>query len=185
MKRKVILASGSPRRKELLDSLNIDFEVKVSHVEEVVDYSLSVEDIVKSLALQKAQAVYNENQDCLVIGSDTIVVANNQILGKPKDSNKAKEMMEMLKNNHHQVLTAVAFISKEETKVICDEAVVYFNDISEQEIDDYLLTNEPYDKAGAYAIQGWAGKYIRKIEGNFYTIMGLPLDIVYDYLKDK
>lgn len=182
--KEIILASGSPRRKELMEMLGFDFRVIVSDVEEVVDESLKPEEIVKSLAHQKALAVFNEHQDALVIGSDTIVVADDKILGKPHSKLQAKEMMELLKNDKHQVMTAVSFISDKEEKVICDKATVHFNDIELTEIEKYIETKEPYDKAGGYAIQGWAGKHIRAIEGNFYTIMGLPVDIVYQYLKD-
>lgn len=181
--KRIILASGSPRRKELMAYLNYEFEVIVSNVQEKTNDNLKPCDIVKSLAYQKAEAVFETNRDAIVIGSDTIVVCNDRILGKPHNRLQAKEMLEMLKNNSHMVLTAVAFISAEEKKVICDQAVVHFDDIEENEIEKYIDTKEPYDKAGGYAIQGWAAKYIRAIEGNFYSVMGLPVDLVYENLK--
>ncbi len=182
--KEIILASGSPRRKELMEMLKFEFKVIASDIDEVIEETLPFEEIVKSLAHQKALAVFNEHKDSLVIGSDTIVVADNKILGKPHSKLQAREMMNMIKNNQHQVMTAVSFISSKEEKVICDKATVHFNDIEFGEIEKYIETKEPYDKAGGYAIQGWAGKYIRSIEGNFYTIMGLPIDIVYKYLKE-
>ncbi len=181
--KRVILASGSPRRKELMNTLGFQFEVAVSDIEEKIEKDLKPQDIVKSLAFQKADAVFKTNRDALVIGSDTIVVYRDKILGKPHSKQEAKEMIEMLKNEQHQVMTAVAFLSEQEQKVLCDVATVHFNDIAKNEIETYIETDEPYDKAGAYAVQGWAAKYIRGIEGNFYTIMGLPLDLVYAYLR--
>ncbi|MGN1399760.1 MAG: Maf family protein [Erysipelotrichaceae bacterium] len=181
--KKIILASGSPRRRELMAMLGYDFEVVVSDVEEIIDERLSFQDTVKSLAIRKAQAVYEKYPDCLVIGADTIVVVDDRILGKPKDQKQAKEMLQLLSDRSHNVMTAVAFISSKEQYVICDCSRVKFNEIPSDQIEAYVLTDEPYDKAGGYAIQGWAGKYIREIEGNFYTIIGLPLDIVDDYLQ--
>lgn len=181
--KKIILASNSPRRKELMEMLGYDFEVVVSHVEEVIDDKLSFCDMVKSLALQKGQAVYETHPNCLVIGADTVVVVDDKILGKPHNQKQAQQMIEMLSNRSHIVMTAVAFISKEEQYVICDTSRVKFNEIPADKIEQYVLSDEPYDKAGGYAIQGWAGKYIREIEGNFYTIIGLPIDIVEDYLQ--
>ena len=181
--KKIILASNSPRRKELMEMLGYDFEVVVSHVEEVIDDKLSFNDMVKSLALQKGRAVYETHPNCLVIGADTVVVVDDIILGKPHNQKQAQQMIEMLSNRSHIVMTAVAFISKEEQYVICDTSRVKFNEIPADKIEQYVLSDEPYDKAGGYAIQGWAGKYIREIEGNFYTIIGLPIDIVEDYLQ--
>ena len=181
--KKIILASNSPRRKELMEMLGYDFEVVVSHVEEVIDDKLSFCDMVKSLALQKGRTVYETHPNCLVIGADTVVVVDDKILGKPHNQKQAQQMIEMLSNRSHIVMTAVAFISKEEQYVICDTSRVKFNEIPADKIEQYVLSDEPYDKAGGYAIQGWAGKYIREIEGNFYTIIGLPIDIVEDYLQ--
>ena len=112
--KKIILASNSPRRKELMEMLGYDFEVVVSHVEEVIDDKLSFCDMVKSLALQKGQAVYETHPNCLVIGADTVVVVDDKILGKPHNQKQAQQMIEMLSNRSHIVMTAVAFISKEE-----------------------------------------------------------------------
>lgn len=183
--RKIILASGSPRRKELLGYVTKDFVVEVSDVDEIVNHDLSSQEIVKSLAKQKAMAVFNNNPEAIVLGSDTVVACDGKILGKPHSKKEAKEMMQMLRGKTHEVITGICFISKDEIYNVADTAVVYFNDISDKDIDEYIETAEPYDKAGGYAIQGWAGKYIRKIEGNYYTIMGLPVDMVFEYLNDK
>jgi len=177
--KKLILASKSPRRKELLELLGFDFEVVSSDVNESASDNLSPEELVKTLAYQKALAVYKTHPDDLILGSDTIVVVDNEILGKPKNQQEAKEMILKMKNREHQVITGVALLSKEENVIFSNTSIVHFNDIEEEEIDKYVTTSEPYDKAGGYAIQGWAARYISAIEGNYYTIMGLPLDKVF------
>ncbi len=177
--KKLILASKSPRRKELLELLGFDFDVVVSEVNEVASNDLSPEGLVKALAYQKAKAVFEMHPDKVVLGSDTIVVVDDVILGKPKNQKQAKEMMLKMKNREHYVITGVAVLSEREDVIFSDTSIVHFNDIAEKEIDEYITTSEPYDKAGGYAIQGWAARYISAIEGNFYTIMGLPLDKVF------
>lgn len=177
--KKLILASKSPRRKELLELLGFDFDVVVSEVNEVASNDLSHEELVKALAYQKAKAVFEMHPDKVVLGSDTIVVVDDVILGKPKNQKQAKEMMLKMKNREHYVITGVAVLSDREDVIFSDTSIVHFNDIAEKEIDEYITTSEPYDKAGGYAIQGWAARYISAIEGNFYTIMGLPLDKVF------
>lgn len=179
----LILASGSPRRKELMETLEFPFRVVVSDVEEVVKENLSPAAIVKDLAYQKAKAVFKNNPDSIVIGSDTVVVCDGKILGKPANKQQAKEMMMMIKGKSHKVITGLAILHNREQYLASDTSKVFFEDIDERDIEAYIETNEPYDKAGGYAIQGWAGKYISKIEGNYYTIVGLPINKVYNYLK--
>lgn len=181
--KRLVLASGSPRRKELMSLLNTPFEIIVSAIEEVVDPTLPPETIVESLAKQKALAVFQNNPDAIVIGADTIVVCNQEILGKPKDAQDGKRMMEMLKNNTHQVMTGIAIVCQDQITCFHETAKVYFDEIPQNELGEYLQTNEPYDKAGGYAIQGWAAKYIRRIEGDYYSIVGLPVHTLYQYLK--
>jgi septum formation protein len=181
--KKLILASRSPRRKELLGLLGYDFDVIVSDVSESVNEDLSPVELVKTLAYQKAIAVFEKHSHDVVLGCDTIVVVDDEILGKPKNQGQAKEMMLKMKNREHQVITGVAILSEEKKIVFSNTSVVHFNDIAEKEIDEYIKTPEPYDKAGGYAIQGWAARYISAIEGNFYTIMGLPLDQVFENLN--
>lgn len=178
--KKLILASKSPRRKELLELLGFDFDIITTEVNESVSENLSPEELVKTLAYQKAIGVFESYPDNVVLGSDTIVVVDNEILGKPKNQQEAKEMILKMKNREHQVITGVAILSKEENVIFSNTSVVHFNDIEEEEINKYILTSEPYDKAGGYAIQGWAARYISAIEGNYYTIMGLPLDKVFE-----
>ena len=120
-----------------------------------------------------------------MIGADTIVVIDDLTLGKPKDRNDARRMLSLLKGRAHSVMTAVTFASSNEIKTILSESRVYFNDISEEEINDYIDTAEPYDKAGAYAIQGIASKFISHIDGDYNTIVGFPIDLVIEELNDK
>ena len=181
--KKLILASKSPRRKELLELLGFNFDVVVSEVNELASDNLSPEELVKTLAFQKAKSVFKTHPNDVVLGSDTIVVVDNEILGKPKNQNQAKEMILKMKNREHQVITGVAILSDKENIIFSNTSIVHFNDIEEKEIDKYIKTTEPYDKAGGYAIQGWAARYISAIEGNYYTIMGLPLDKVFEGLN--
>ncbi len=181
--KKLILASKSPRRKELLELLGFDFDVICSEVDEVSPENLTPEELVKSLAYQKAKAVFEKHPDHVILGSDTIVVVDDEILGKPKNEKQAKDMMLQMKDREHEVITGVAILSKKEEIIFSDISHVHFNNIEEKEIDEYVKTDEPYDKAGGYAIQGWAARYISAIEGNYYTIMGLPLDKVFKNIK--
>ena len=181
--RKLILASGSPRRKELLGMLGYDFEVIVSNVQETMKEGLGPVAKVKDLAYQKASAVLKEHPDAIVIGADTIVLVDGEILGKPHDEKEATEMMKRLKNREHQVITGVAILCDRRQQFFSETTEVYFENISAEEISRYVKTAEPYDKAGAYAIQGWAGKFISRIEGDYYNVMGLPIAKVYSKLK--
>ena len=180
----LILASTSPRRKELMELLGYDFKVMASHVEEHVDFSMKPDEIVQNLARQKAEAVFNENRDAVVLGSDTVVVVDEQILGKPKDENEAREMMQLLRNRTHQVITGVAILSEERKDIFANTTTVHFSNITDEEIEEYIKTPEAYDKAGGYAIQGWAGRFVPTVEGNYFTIMGLPISEVYEKLKN-
>lgn len=187
---KIILASQSPRRKEILSMITNKFEVIVSNVEENIDKKLTNEEQVKHLAYIKAKAVFNETNDLgdrIVIGSDTIVVKDNKIFGKPKNYEDAVSMINELKNAKHEVMTGLCVIIQKDNKVQeiidSDTTAVYINEMSEQEINDWIASNEAYDKAGGYAIQGKFGVFINKIEGNYYTVVGLPVHKLYDIIK--
>lgn len=168
----LILASNSPRRKEILKMLGYEFKVTVSEADENIEY-LPPEDTVTELSKRKALAVKAEYEDT-VIGADTVVAIDNKILGKPKDKKDAYDMLKLLSNRKHTVYTGVTVITKE--KIITDyvSADVYFREILDFELENYLNTDEPYDKAGAYAIQGMGGAFTEKIDGDFYAVMGLP-----------
>ena len=180
---RIILASKSPRRKELLEMLKIPFEIIVSDIDENIDYENDLVKEIEKLSYQKAQAVFKDHSDALVIGADTIVKIGNDVLGKPKSLSDAKKMLEELSDNTHEVVTGVTIIYKDQTETFSSIAEVTFYPLSKKEIDEYIATNEPMDKAGSYAIQGDAAKFIRSINGDYYTIVGLPVAELYHRLK--
>lgn len=171
---KIILGSKSPRRKELLNLLGYDFQIVVSDVDEKVAYS-SFKDMVLKIALKKAEAIASNYLDYLIISADTIVVCGDEVLGKPKDRDDCRRMIKLLQGNTHFVYTAVVLMYQKETKYFVEETKVWVTKMSDEEIETYINTNEPYDKAGGYGIQGIFGKYIEKINGDYYNVMGLPI----------
>lgn len=174
-----ILASTSPRRKELLLRAGYSFDVQPSHVEETFRSSHFSPDAVKQLAYKKGKNVYERFPDRVVLSADTVVVKENQILGKPSNSMEAKEMLERLSGSRHDVYTAVAICSSQKEKVLIEKTTVHFYPLSPSLIASYLETEEPYDKAGSYGIQGFGALFVRKIEGDYYNVVGLPLSRVY------
>lgn len=187
--KKIILGSGSPRRKELLSQIGVPFEVRVSEKEEIYTQTIPKE-IVKELALMKAENVASEipAKNTIVIGADTVVVHQDQILGKPKDEQDAFRMIQSLQGDVHQVYTGVAILDFDEDgeKTVISHAVetrVFVNPMSEEEIWKYVQSKEPMDKAGAYGIQGKFSAFIEKIEGDYFNVVGLPVSYVYQMLK--
>ena len=180
---RIILASKSPRRKELMELLKVPFEIIVSDVDETIDYENDLVKEIEKLSFRKADAVYQSNKDALVIGSDTIVKIDNKALGKPASIEEAKEMLRELSGRTHEVVTGVSIITDGKSETFSSVSEVSFYPLSEEEIDEYVSTNEPMDKAGSYAIQGDAAKFIRSIEGDYYTIVGLPVAELYHRLK--
>ena len=180
---RIILASKSPRRKELMELLKVPFEIIVSDIDETIDYDNDLIKEIEKLSFRKADAVYQSNKDALVIGSDTIVKIDNIALGKPASLEEAKEMLRELSGRTHEVVTGVSIIKDDKAETFSSVSEVTFYPLSEEEIDEYVLTNEPMDKAGSYAIQGDAAKFIRSIEGDYYTIVGLPVAELYHRLK--
>ncbi|MGL4738654.1 MAG: Maf family protein [Cellulosilyticaceae bacterium] len=185
MKEKVILASGSPRRKELMKLIPVPFDVAVKEVDETLIEGLSAEENVMQLAKKKALAVAQSFKEQWVLGCDTVVICDGQILGKPRDEVHAKEMLGLLSGRAHEVVTGVCMVKQDEDKVelFFDRTIVYFKELSDREVSYYIETREPMDKAGAYGIQGYASIFISRIEGDYYNVMGLPIQLVYDYLK--
>lgn len=187
---KIILASGSPRRRELLQKLNIDYEIKVSEVDESEEGS-NPSEIVENLAIKKAKAVLDEDvtQDVLVIGADTLVFYENEVLGKPCDEDEARDMLSLLSNRTHQVYTGVALIRKvngvETVSSFSEVTDVTFYEIDRFEIDEYIKTGSPLDKAGAYGIQDDFAKHIKKINGDYNNVVGLPVSRLYQEMKVK
>lgn len=187
---KVILASQSPRRAAILDLAKIDFEVLPSNYEEKLANGLSIEEQSKELAYRKALNVFNNTQgDRTIIGADTIVVKNNRIYGKPKNREEAIRMLTELEDDEHEIYTSLAVIIEEqgeykEYKEVSINKIVV-GKITDEEIIEYVDNERPYDKAGAYAIQSCFCKYIERIEGNYMAIVGLPIDRVYQILKEN
>jgi len=180
---RIILASGSPRRKEILSKLNLEFEVLPANVEEK---AVSSNPIItaRHLSRLKAKAVWLKNKDALVIGADTVVYLRGKVLGKPKSEEEAYNMLRNLSGNWHTVVSSVSFFSYAKKLTIHDVAKVKFRKLTEKEIWDYIKSGEPMDKAGAYGIQEFGATIVEKIRGNFYTVMGLPIVKVYQVLKE-
>ena len=181
--RPLILASKSPRRKQLLQEAGFEFITKTKEVEETYPDDLAIADVPTYLASKKAKALISEIGKEIIIASDTIVVCDDIILGKPKNHQDATEMLQMLSEKTHQVITGVCLLSKEKEVVFSDTTVVTFKKLSKEEIDHYISNFKPYDKAGAYGIQEWLGKIgITNISGSYFTVVGLPVHRLYEEL---
>lgn len=180
----IVLGSQSPRRKELLSLMNIDFRVEVQEVEESYPENLTPVEIATHIASKKAKAFKGLSANELLITADTIVAQHQHILGKPTDAAHAKEMIQQLAGNTHEVITAVAFQYQSQLITFHDCTKVYMNPLSESEINHYIENYKPYDKAGAYGIQEWIGLVaIQKIEGSYTNVMGLPTEKLYQELQ--
>ncbi|MCG9576327.1 Maf-like protein [Vibrio tubiashii] len=175
MTKPLILASGSPRRKELLSQLGYTFSVVKTDVEECRQAGENAFDYVSRLSKDKAMAAVELEPNSVVIGSDTIVVCDQQVLEKPDDLAHAKQMLMALSGRAHQVMTAVTVATKEIQETVVVTTDVWFKTLSEQEIEQYWHTGEPCDKAGSYGIQGLGGRFVTRIEGSYYAVVGLPL----------
>ena len=172
---KTILASASPRRKELLTLAGIEYEVIVSQCEETLPDGITPDKAVEELARQKAEDVFSRNSDAMVIAADTVVALGNTILGKPKDEADAFNMLSSLSGRRHTVFTGVCIKTKDKTDIFHVATEVEFYDLTEKEIRDYIATKEPMDKAGAYGIQGKGFVLVKGIHGDYFNVVGLPL----------
>lgn len=186
---KIILASASPRRKELLEMIGIKFEVITSNADETFLPNLTIEEQSKRLAYIKAKAVYDKTEgERIVIGSDTLVVKDDKIYGKPQGREDAIEMIKKLQNGTHKVITSVCTLSQKDGKYLeqvdCDITEVTLKKITDEEIVKWVDSGNAYDKAGSYAVQSEFGVHIDKINGNFFSVMGLPVHKLYDMLKN-
>lgn len=186
---KYILASKSPRRKELLDLMGIKYEIVLSNADETFEEGLTIEEQSKRLGYIKAKKVFDTtNGNRIVIGSDTMVLKDNKVYEKPKDREDAIRMLMELKNAKHTVITSLAVLSEKDGKyaeyIDYDKSDVYIKDMSMEEINDWIEVGNPYDKAGAYAIQSEFGVHIEKIDGNYFTVVGLPIHKLYDIIKE-
>ena len=186
---KIILASKSKRRQELLKMMNIEYEVVISDKDEFQDNNLTPLENCQNISLEKAIDVKSKTKgDRIIISCDTIVVKDNIIYGKPKDYEDAFYMLKKFSNDCHEVLSCLTVIKikdkKEEIYTSYDKCLVYIDKMTDEEIKDWIERYNPYDKAGGYAIQEEFGKYITKIEGDYYTIVGLPINKLYNILKE-
>ena len=184
MKRKIILASASPRRKELLEKLDLDFSVCPADIDESL---LPDEDAAMyplRTAVQKAMAVAKTTEDALVIAADTVVAVDDYILGKPRDEAEAKAMLQRLSGREHIVITGIGVVDTASGRTLSatEQTIVYFHPLRDEEIDAYIATGECMDKAGSYGIQGKGSLLVRKIDGDYFNVMGLPLSRLYRLL---
>ena len=171
----IILASASPRRKELMSLAGISFTVKTAPTDETVDKSLTPEQTVMALARKKALAVALEEPDKIIIGADTVVEVDVRILGKPADYDEAFRMLSLLSGRSHNVFTGVCILRGEKETVFSEKTEVTFYSLSEAEIDAYIKTGDCFDKAGAYGIQSRGCTLVKKIDGDYFNVVGLPI----------
>lgn len=180
----IILASGSPRRQQFFKDLNLNFEIRLKEVEEIFSKELKGSEITDFLSDLKSKPFENElTENDLLITSDTIVWFENEALGKPKNYDDAFSMLRRMSGKSHEVITSVSIKNKSFQKIFNDTTIVEFKPLSDEEIDYYIKTFQPYDKAGSYGIQEWIGKIgINKIEGSYFNVMGLPVHKLYKEL---
>lgn len=183
---KVVLASQSPRRKQILESLHIDFEIRNQAMDESFPESMALDKVPEFLAKKKANGMLeNMGDNELIITADTVVLIGDKILNKPAHREEAHMMLSLLSGNMHKVVTGVCLTSKNHQFCFSDTTKVYFRKLEKDEIDFYIHQYQPYDKAGAYAIQEWIGLVgIEKIEGSYFNVVGLPVEKLYSALKD-
>ncbi|MDQ3713502.1 MAG: Maf family protein [Acidobacteriota bacterium] len=177
---KLILASASPRRAEILKAVGWEFEKYAAEIDETELPNEKPADYVRRLAVEKAVAVAEKYKNALVLGADTIVVIENQIVGKPKDLAVARKMLRMLSGNWHEVLTGVAIVRDEKISIGLQRTRVKFTELSKAEIEFLIERGEPLDKAGAYAVQAQAALFIEQIKGDYWNVVGLPVSLVYE-----
>lgn len=185
--KKIILASGSPRRKEILKNLDIDFSVLKSNIEEEIYNYIDPIDMVLSLAYLKADDIVNQVKKGIIISADTIVVIDGEILGKPKDKLDAFNMLKKLNGRKHKVITGVCLIDVEDNSRVVDyeETIVEFRKIDDSIINSYIDTGEPMDKAGSYGIQGYGALLVKEINGCYQNVVGLPISKLGLLLKEN
>lgn len=176
--KKVILASSSPRRRELMSQAEIKYDICIKNVDETIPEGTEPGKAAETTAMKKATAVAQVNEDAIVVGADTIVVFQDKILGKPKDKEDAVRMLKMLSGKEHKVITGVCLVHNKKAECFHSESTVKFYELTDEEIKHYVATGEPMDKAGAYGIQGKGCVLVEKIEGDYFNIVGLPISRV-------
>ncbi len=176
MKPRLILASGSPRRRELLERMGLAFTVQAADVDETLSPGLTAREQVERLSRLKAQAVAETlTEDAVILSADTVVVLDGRLLGKPRDPADAERMLTALSGRSHRVLTGVTVWTSAGMRTQCEETEVYFRALDREEIQAYVATGEPMDKAGAYGIQGYGALFVEKLVGDYYNVVGLPV----------
>jgi septum formation protein len=184
LKKPLILASNSPRRQQLMRDAGFEFTVKVKDTNEDFPKTMPASEVPAYLSLKKAEAFRQELKNEIVLTADTIVVIENEILNKPKDASEASEMLKKLSGKQHQVITGVCLMTQDNTETFIDTTEVFFRELSDFEIDYYIKTCRPFDKAGAYGVQDYIGMVgIPRMEGSYFTVMGLPVHKVYEALS--
>ena len=184
--KKLVLASASPRRKELLEKLGFRFDVDASGCEEKIDSELEPEELVRRISISKAKSVAARHKNAVIIAADTVGVIGKKILGKPHTENQAGKMLKEISGKPHTVVTGFTILDTATNKIVSGtvKTTVYIKKLTPQEINAYVKTGEPLDKAGAYAVQGLGAVIVEKIEGDYYNVMGLPLNAVTEALKE-
>jgi len=182
---KLILASGSPRRKQLLEQIDLSFSIEVSQIHEDFSLNLPAEAFTEHWAREKAKSVSKSHLDSLIIGADTVVVLEDKILGKPKDRHTSFNMLKSLSGQTHEVITGVSFIhvNHEIDITINERTYVSFNTLTDSDINNYIDTYHPFDKAGSYGIQDGFSVHIHRVNGCYFNVMGLPLSAFYSTYK--
>jgi septum formation protein len=180
-----VLASASPRRQELLRNAGITFEVQPANIAEDPQPGETAKACAERLAREKALAVARQRPHDVVLGADTVVVVDGQLLGKPSDANDAARMLHLLSGREHQVITGVCLVAGGQVSVASETTLVTVSEITNQDITDYVACGEPMDKAGAYAIQGIASRWIPRIEGDYCNVVGLPVALVFRMLQER
>ncbi|HXN76215.1 MAG TPA: Maf family protein [Gemmatimonadaceae bacterium] len=181
---RVVLASGSPRRRDLLNLIGIEHEVRPANIDETMRLREAPRRHAERLAREKASAVAMRDPDLITIGADTVVVINRKVLGKPADADDAARMLRMLSGREHTVITAVAVSRGRKLRSAIEEVRVKFRRLRDDEIEAYVATGEPMDKAGAYGIQGYGATIVERIEGDYFAVMGLPLMRLVGLMRD-
>lgn len=183
MYKQLILASQSPRRRELMSILNIPYTVINANIEETINEEVPIEMAIEEIAYKKALYVFEKNPEAVVIGADTVVVVDGKVLGKPREPEIARDMLQLLSGRKHTVITGVCIMSPTRVDRFVSQTEVEFYDLTPAQIQAYVDSKEPMDKAGAYAIQGKGALFVKGIVGDFYTVIGLPIARVYQTLQ--
>ena len=184
--KRIILASASPRRKELLEKIGLKFEVEPSNYAEDICSKLSPDELATAISREKAKVVASKHKNAIVIAADTFIVFRGKIMGKPSTEAEAREMLMTLKGKSHSVITGFTILDTDEKKVLSRsvETIIHVKNLTSEEIDAYVKSKEPLDKAGAYAIQGLGSVIVERIEGDYFNVMGLPLTSLAESLKE-